>query len=268
MLENILKSNWLENQPRYAFLIGMIYSVIGIIAALIVFPRSQGIASIAFLSMLLIPSLNSILAIEEIQDTKSKRFSIKKIFHDHADVLQVYFMLFLGIFLAYALFSIKFPNLLVQGVFDSQLRVIGVNLNNVGQAAGGLNFASILTNNLKIAIIFLALSLIFGAGSILFLAWNASVWGVVFGYLATNYTNAFDTFVSTFLKVMPHMFLEAGAYFFAIIAGGIMSQAVLREKFGSKKFNYVIKDGMAFLVVSMILLLLGAFTEVYIYTMF
>jgi len=265
MLENILKPNWLEKTPRYAFLIGLIYSIIGIIAAYIVFPKSQGIASIAFLSMLLIPSLSTMFSIEEKQDSTSKKFSIKKIFQDHNDILQVYFMLFLGIFLAYALFSLKFPNLLVQGVFDSQLRIIGIN---AGQATGGFSFSSIFTNNIKIVLIFLVLSLIFGAGSILFLAWNASVWGVVFGFLATHYANAFDTFISTFLKVMPHMFLEAGAYFFAIVAGGIMSQAVLREKIGSKKFEYVLKDGLVFLTVSVLLLVVAAFVEVYVYVLF
>jgi uncharacterized membrane protein SpoIIM required for sporulation len=265
MLENILKSDWLERTPRYAFLIGFIYSIIGIIAAYIVFPKSQGIASIAFLSMLLVPSLSAMFAIEEKQDSVSRKFSIKKIFQDHNDILRVYLMLFLGIFLAYALFSIKFPNLLVQGIFDSQLRIIGIN---VGQAVGGLNFYSIFTNNLRIMIIFFVLSLIFGAGSILFLAWNASVWGVVFGFMATRYINAIDTFVGTFLKVMPHMFLEAGGYFFAIIAGGIMSQAVLREKFGSNKFDYVMKDGSVFLIVSLLLLVLAAFVEVYVYVLF
>jgi uncharacterized membrane protein SpoIIM required for sporulation len=265
MLENILKPNWLEKQPRYAFLIGLIYSIIGIVAAYIVFPKSQGIASIAFLSMLLIPSLSTMFSIEEKQDSVSKKFSIKKIFKDHNDILQIYLMLFLGIFLAYALFSLKFPNLLVQGVFDSQLRVIGMN---IGQATGGFDFYSIFTNNLKIMLIFLVLSLIFGAGSILFLAWNASVWGVVFGFLATHYTNAFDTFVKTFLKVMPHMFLEAGGYFFAIVAGCIMSQAVLREKIGSKKFEYVMKDGFVFLTVGLLMLLVAAFVEVYVYVLF
>jgi uncharacterized membrane protein SpoIIM required for sporulation len=264
MLENILKPNWLEKTPRYAFLIGLVYSVIGIISALIVFPKSQGIASIAFLSMLLIPSLSSIISIEEIQDTRSKKFSVRKIFKDHNDVVQVYFMLFLGIFVAFALFSLKFPNLLVQGVFDSQLRIIGLN---AGQAIGGFTFYDILLNNLKILLIFLVLSLVFGAGSILFLAWNASVWGVVFGYMATHYINSFDRLFGTFLKVAPHMFLEAGAYFFAIIAGGIMSQAVLREKVGSKKFNYVMKDGFVFLTLSMLLLMIAAFVEVYIYAL-
>ena len=79
MLENILKPDWLERTPRFAFLIGLIYSVIGIIAAYIVFPKSQGIASIAFLSMLLIPSLSTMFTIEEKQDSTSKKFSIKKI---------------------------------------------------------------------------------------------------------------------------------------------------------------------------------------------
>jgi len=265
MLENILKPDWLERTPKYAFIIGFIYSIIGILAAYIVFPRSQGIASIAFLSMLLIPSLSKIFTIEEKQDAASRKFSIKRIFRDHADVLQVYLMLFLGIFLAYALFSLKFSSkLLVQGIFDSQMRIIGVN---VGQAAGGLDFMSILTNNTKVFLIFLILSLVFGAGSILFLAWNASVWGVVFGYMATHYTNAFDAFFKIFLKVTPHMFLEAGAYFFAIVAGGIMSQGVLREKVGSNKFKYVLKDGFIFVTVGIILLLIGALVEVYVYTL-
>lgn len=264
MIENLLNPHWLEKKPRFAFLIGMIYTAIGILAAWIVFPRSQGIASIAFISMLFIPSLNSILRIEEEQDCSraNKKFTLGQIFKDHADILEIYFMLFLGIFLAYALFSLQFPNLLVSGIFDNQLRVIGVT----GQAtASSFNFFSIFANNFKVMIIFLVLSLVFGAGSILFLTWNASVWGVVFAYIATMSENAFDAFTSIFVKVLPHMFAEAGAYFFAIVAGGIMAQGVLREKFGSKKFEYVLKDGFAFLTVALLLLILGAVLEVYLY---
>jgi uncharacterized membrane protein SpoIIM required for sporulation len=261
MLENILKPDWLEKRPRFGFMIGFVYSIIAIIAAWIIFPKSHGIASIAFVSLLLVPSLNKILSIEEIQDASSKKFSLKRIFDDHSDVLEVYFMLFLGIFLAYALFSIKFPGLLINGLFDSQLGIIGI----IGQATGSSDFNSILMNNFKVLTIFLVLSLIFGAGSILFLAWNASVWGVVFGYMATLSSNAFHTLSVIFLRVMPHMFAEAGSYFFAIIAGGIMSQAVLREKMGSAKFNYVLKDGAVFLFVAIMLLVLGAVLEVYLY---
>jgi uncharacterized membrane protein SpoIIM required for sporulation len=265
MLENILKPDWLEKKPRFAFLIGFIYAIIGIIAAYIIFPKSHGIASIAFISLLLIPSLARIINIEEVQDTKSKKFTLKKIFTDHADILEIYLMLFLGIFLAYALFSIKFPDLLVNGIFDSQLRIIGV----AGKATGGdLNFYSIFLNNFHVQIIFLILSLVFGAGSIIFLAWNASVWGVVFGYISTLSDNAFSVLTTTILKVMPHMLAEAGAYFFAIVAGCIMSQAVLREKIGSKKFDYVMKDGFIFLTVSVILLIVGAALEVYLYPVF
>lgn len=262
MLENILKPDWLEKKPRFAFVIGFVYSLIGIIAALIIFPRSQGIASIAFLSLLLVPSLNSVLKIEEIQDTKSRGFSIKRVLNDHSDVLQIYLLLFLGIFLAYGLFSIRFPELLVSGLFDSQLRIIGVTGN---ATASGLDFYSIFINNFKVLAIFLILSLIIGAGSILFLAWNASVWGVIFGYVAVHSGDAFNNFALTLLKVSPHMITEASSYFFAIVAGGIMSQAVLREKVGSAKFNYVMKDGVVFVTISLMLLIVGAFLEVYFF---
>lgn len=261
MLENILKPDWLEKRPRFAFIIGFVYSLIGILAALIIFPRSQGIASIAFLSLLLVPSLNSILRIEEIQDTKSSGFSIKKVLNDHSDVIQVYLLLFLGIFLAYGLFSIRFPELLVSGLFDSQLMIIGIT----GNANGGFDFYSIFINNFKVLTIFLILSLIMGAGSVLFLAWNASVWGVIFGYVAVRSGDAFNTFSVTFFKVTPHMIAEAASYFFAIVAGGIMSQAVLREEVGSAKFNYVMKDGFVFITISILLLIIGVLLEVYFY---
>lgn len=261
MLENILKPDWLGRKPRFAFVIGFVYSLIGILAALIIFPKSQGIASIAFLSLLLVPSLNSILKIEEIQDTKSSGFSIKKILNDHSDVLQVYLLLFLGIFMAYGLFSIRFPELLVSGLFDSQLRIIGI----IGDAVGGFDFYSIFINNFKVLAIFLILSLIMGAGSILFLAWNASVWGAIFGYIAVHSGDAFNNFALIFVKVAPHMITEASSYFFAIVAGGIMSQAVLREKVGSAKFNYVMKDGFVFLTISVFLLIIGALLEVYFF---
>jgi hypothetical protein len=64
---------------------------------------------------------------------------------------------------------------------------------------------------------------------------------------------------------MPHMFAEAGAYFFAIVGGGIMAQGVLREKIGSPKFEYVMKDGFVFILVGFLLLILGAILEVYLY---
>ncbi len=132
MFENIFSSEWLEKHIRFAFLIGFLYAFIAIIAAYIVFPKSQGIASIAFLAVLLVPSLTGVFSIEERQDARSKVFSLKKIMSDHADILQIHLLLFLGIFLAYALLSIKFPQLLVSGIFDSQLRVIGI----AGQATG------------------------------------------------------------------------------------------------------------------------------------
>lgn len=264
MLEDVLKADWLERKPRFAFIIGFAYALIGILAAYFIFPKSQGIASIAFLALLLVPSLSQLMKIEEIQDAREKKFSISRAFRDHADILEIYLLLFLGIFFAYALLSLRFPNLLVSGIFDNQLRVIGIT----GNAAMQTGFIPILLNNLKVILIFVILSLIFGAGSILFLAWNASVWGVVFAYMALHAQNVLNNFASLFLRVMPHMLLEAGAYFFAIIGGGIMAQGILREKFGSAKFVYVLKDGCLFFSIGIILLILGAIVEVYVFPVF
>ena len=66
-----------------------------------------------------------------------------------------------------------------------------------------MSFLPIFSNNFRVMIIFLVLSVIFGAGSILFLAWNASVWGVVFAYMATLQQNAFDALTGIFISRCP-----------------------------------------------------------------
>ena len=42
-------------------------------------------------------------------------------------------------------------------------------------------------------------------------------------------------------------------------------KGVLREKISSPKFDYVMKDGLMFILVGLLLLVLGAALEVYLY---
>ena len=65
VFEQLYSSEWIEKKARYAFLMGLSYSILGIASALFLFPTNPGMVSIAFTSLLILPSLNKLLSIEE-----------------------------------------------------------------------------------------------------------------------------------------------------------------------------------------------------------
>ena len=261
MLEQLLVGKWLEKRPLFAFIIGFTYTFIAILSAQFFFPSDIGVASLGFLTALLIPSLNNLLSIETDQEFSNKKFDIKRIWKEHYDILEVYFFLFIGILIVFMLHS-YFIGEASQVVFDRQLKVVGL----AGKAFGNSSilfkknlFFKIFINNLKVLVLFFALSFVYGAGSIFFLAWNASVWGVVFGYVAYIRENLFQVFGS----VMVHTFLEGLAYILAIIAGGIISKALLKHKKNKEHRKVVFIDGFFIFGVSLVILLIAALVEVF-----
>ncbi|RJQ17598.1 stage II sporulation protein M [Candidatus Woesearchaeota archaeon] len=268
MFEQLFTVHWIEQKPWFAFILGFCYSVFGVFSAFIVFPENVGMMSIAFTSMLIIPSLNNLLSIEENKEIREKKLSMKLLFKDHKDMFEIYVFLFLGMLLTYSVIALILPDFTVKNMFASQLSPFyGGNAYAFG------TFLSILQNNFVVLCICLLLSLAYGAGSILFLTWNASVWGSIFGFVAKQSANVlgqnpFQYFALTIIKVFPHMIMEASSYFFAVIAGGVISKAIIREKANDEKFKHVFTDGIIFFCIALILLLIAAWLEVYLFPKF
>jgi uncharacterized membrane protein SpoIIM required for sporulation len=265
VLEQLYKTRFLKKKPKYAYLMGVIYSLIGFISATIIFGSSVGLMSIAFTSILLIPALNRLLQEEENAEIREEKLSLRLLFKDHKDVFEIYFFLFFGIFTTYAFLSLIISPDRSIGIFEPQLNVA----NLAGGAFKSGMFQEILTNNLLVLLVCFALSLFYGAGSIIFVSWNASVWGAVFGYLArTSYLPMGETPVATFLfyliPVLPHMISESFGYLSASIVGGVVSKAVTREKLWSRKFLHILTDALIFLCLALILVLIGAAIESFI----
>ncbi|MFH1212038.1 MAG: stage II sporulation protein M [Candidatus Woesearchaeota archaeon] len=252
VLEQVFRINWIEKKPLNALWIGMLYSFIGIFSSYFVFPVSLGITSIAFAALLLLPTLNRLLSLEENEDVREKKLSLKLLFKDHWDIIQVFIFMFIGIFLTYFLVAVLLSQSTVSAWFSTQL----AGSYFAGAASQGFStFWSYIAHNSKVLFWCFAFSLIYGAGSIFFLTWNASVWGAFFG-MATKTGSG-----SVFLASIPHAFLEGLSYFVAIVGGGIFSKAMTREKFGSKKFNHVFTDGIIFFVIAFMILVFAAAME-------
>ena len=280
VLEQAFRAKWLEQRPISALFLGLVYSIIGILSAKLIFPASSGLASIAFVSILLIPSLNRLLSDEENVEIRENKFSIRMLFRDHRDIFEIYFFMFIGIFLAYAMFAMFLPKSLVLKMFGPQINLIkgqGLYQAFVGYAFSTEHFVEILLNNLLVFIVCLVLSIVYGAGAIFILAWNASVIAAAIGnfvrvhlssYAAqfgmVSFANYLQIYGIGLARYFIHGIPEILSYFIGGLAGGLIGVAVIRHDFSTKAFGKVMRDAIDLLLIGVALLVVAAIVEVYI----
>jgi len=274
VLEHIFPEDWLERKGRYAFLLGIIYSVVGVLLASILFPGDPALVAVAFTSLLLLPELYKIFSIEERKESLETKISFRALWRDDIDIVRIYIFLFLGILLVYSVGTILMPQMQSNTLFREQLEIRFGQGNVAGQAvSGGLIssdlFFDLLSNNFLVLIACFIMALLTGDGAIFLITWNASVWGTIFGLtakLAGQFSgqSAFFVFGTIMLIVFPHMMIEAISYFLAAISGSVISKDVILEKFASERFFEVFGFNLYLLLFALIFLLLGALVETFV----
>lgn len=273
VLEHIFPEDWLEKKGRYAFILGVGYSIVGLLLASILFPGDPALVAVAFTSMLLLPEMYKIFSIEERQESMEKKVSLGALWRDDIEVVRIYIFMFLGILLVYAMGALVLPSLDANSLFREQLEIRFGQGFSGNAVAGGLFssslFFDLLSNNFLVLIACFILALLSGDGAIFLISWNASVWGTIFGITAKNAAafqgqNAFYLFGIIMLVVFPHMMLEAISYFLAAISGSVISKDVLLESFASERFFEVFGFNLYLLLCGLIFLVLGALVEAFV----
>ncbi|MBS3123228.1 hypothetical protein J4437_01195 [Candidatus Woesearchaeota archaeon] len=274
VLEHIFPEDWLERKGMYAFILGIVYSIIGIIVASLIFPGDPALVAVAFTSMLLLPELYKIFSIEERKEGMEKNISFGIVWRDDLEIVRVYIYLFLGILLVYSIATIALSSLQTNTLFREQLEIRfgqGFSGNAIsGQAvASGSLFFSLLQNNFLVLMACFILALLTGDGAIFLITWNASVWGSIFGITAEfagkfSGKSQYAIFAVIMLIVFPHMMLEAISYFLAAISGSIISKDVLLEEFASSRFMEVFGFNLYLLLFGLVFLVLGALVETFV----
>ncbi len=272
VLEHVFPEDWLERKGRYAFVLGIIYSVIGLLIASVLFPGDPALVAVAFTSLLLLPELYKIFSIEERRESVEKHVTLRGLWRDDMDIIRIYIFLFLGIILVYAVGAIAMDGMQANTLFREQLE-IRFGQGFAGQAAGGIFsgdlFYELLSNNFMVMIACFILALLTGDGAIFLITWNASVWGTIFGITAkgaASFTggNPFVVFGLVMLIVFPHMIIEAMAYFLAAISGSVISKDVILEKFASHRFWEVFGFNLYLFLFALIFLVVGALVETFV----
>jgi len=130
-----------------------------------------------------------------------------------------------------------------------------------GAATKELRFLSILENNVYVMIFTLIFSLIFGAGAIFVLAWNASVISAAIGIFTQYQIKEIPLGI---LRYMIHGFPEIAAYFIVALAGGMLGTGFMRHGIRDRLFYRVLENVLILIFIAIIIIIVAAFIEVYL----
>ena len=152
---------------------------------------------------------------------------------------------------------------------ETSAKLFAAQLSFVQDGALSMNFDfnAIAQNNLRVLYVTFGISLIYGAGVIIMIAWNASVWGTIIGTVIrkgfeNSGANILSYTAASLLQIMPHLLLESLAYLGAAVSGGMLALCAIFQKGQSKRFLYTLTDSFLIFAVSIGLILLSAFIEI------
>ena len=261
-----------ERKPWELFFVGAFYASISLLLVIWMFAsdpvlsKYSGVLIVTFTVMFSLPFIYFTIRYEEKKITPEK--SIKTLLQEHERAIFAFLWLFLGFVVAFSFWYI----LLSSGhSFQAQIEtfcminrpssfnecvtqygVKEVSTINAHVYSNSERFRIIFSNNLSVLMFTLVFSLIFGAGAIFVLAWNASVIAAAIGIFAKSEVSALPLGL---WRYMIHGLPEIAAYFIVALAGGIVSTAVIRHEWGTEKFWEVMEDSLSLVLVSVIVLL-------------
>lgn len=273
VLEAIISPIKAEQKPWSLFFMGALYSTIAIMLSVWVFKEYASIISVFLVVISTIPLVYSTIKLEERKDVLLEKEG--QILKEHSKALTTLMFLFFGITVAYSLWYVFLPEKLLSILFEAQQNTIASI--NAGIGYNSVLFTKIFLNNIKVLAFCIILSLFYGAGSIFILTWNASVISTAIGTFIreriSSYANelGYSTIANYFhvislglLRYALHGIPEILAYFVASLAGGIISVAIIRHGIRTKRFEKIFLDASYLILISIALLIIAAFLEVYI----
>jgi uncharacterized membrane protein SpoIIM required for sporulation len=292
VLESLSNAWRAEHRPYMLFLWGVLYAVVGGLLAVWLFPGSmESVVMVALTAGAATPLMYNTIRHEEAKDLQIA--SEQRLLREHAKAIMVFMMLFLGITIGMTLLYLVLPGSQAASLFSSQINTFtsinpgaqvtgwasaSVTGQVTGEATGGgERFKRIFLNNLGVLFFCIIFSLLYGAGAIFVLTWNASVIALAMGNLirlnlAEAATSSGVVGIGTYLgainysfwRYFIHGFFEIAAYIIAALAGGIISVAIIKNHFRGAKLDRIVLDVTDLLIASFVVLLLAAVIESWI----
>jgi uncharacterized membrane protein SpoIIM required for sporulation len=278
MFELLLNPTKAERKPWELFFVGLFYAALSIVFVNWMFVSNPIFAphiSLLTITFTVILSLPFVYFTFKIEEEKEVRYnSERSLLKEHAKALMTFLWLFLGFLVAFSVFYILFPGFAGHN-FQSQIeQYCSINMPTqtkecIRQYGGSITsgvtsnegFTSIFLNNLYVLMFSLLFSIVFGAGAIFILAWNASVIATAIGIFSHS---SISNLPISLIRYMIHGLPEIAAYFTAALAGGIIGIAVIRNDLRSERFWHILKDSADLILISLVMLAAAALIEVFV----
>ena len=273
-----------ERRPWEMFFVGLFYASLSVILVVWVFAKdavlikSSGILVVLFTVIFSMPFVFFTLKMEEERITKNR--GSWQLLKDHRRAIYAFLWLFLGFTIA---FFIWYSILPTTESFRTQIEVYCqinrpssfndcVSQYGIKEAPTIVPFLSnkerlflIFTNNMYVLLFTLIFSLVFGAGVIFVLAWNATVIGAAMG-IFTEYS--ISGILIGLTRFFLHGIFEIASYFIIALAGGIVSVAIVNHETGTSKFWDILQDSLNLIILSIVVLFAAALIEVFVTPLF
>lgn len=280
MLESLINPQRAEKGPWKMFFIGLLYASLSLLLVKVFFGgdpvlvKYSGLIVVTFCVMFSLPFMYYIIKQEEEEDEVITG-GVRRLWSVHKDAVLSLVWLFLGFVVA---FSFWFVVLQDSNLLNAQIETYcainspgevagcvkeystGSFVGPTGYATGIPRFLTILENNLYVMLFTLLFSLIFGAGAIFILAWNATVIASAIGVFTKFELSQIPLGLA---RYMIHGLPEITTYFLTALAGGILGTGFIRNGVNSKKFLHVLENAVILLFIALIILVLAALMEVY-----
>jgi uncharacterized membrane protein SpoIIM required for sporulation len=282
MLEMLINPKKAERNPWEMFFVGAFYATISLILVKWVFSgdpvlsKYSGILVVTFTVILTLPFMYYAIKNEEEKDLVSNRGFIN-LLKEHNKALIYFMFLFIGFLVAFSFWYIIFAEgnqsftaqietycmINKPAHFDECITEYGIKSASKTTAflTAKDKIINIFANNIYVLIFTLVFSLIFGAGAIFILAWNATVISAAIGIFSKSRISHLPLGLA---RYMIHGIPEIGAYFAGALAGGIVSIAVIKQDVHSEKFWIILQDSLNLIILSVVLLFIAALIEVFI----
>ncbi|MCD6590345.1 MAG: stage II sporulation protein M [Candidatus Aenigmarchaeota archaeon] len=272
MLESILSFKEVEKSPYLTFIWALLITTIAVILSTQVSYKVQisnvtfNLAGIFAVIFTIVPSVYFFTTVikkeEQIEETEILKRCNKGFLCRHGMDMLIFFFYFFGVTFAFAIWAFVLP----ADFFQVQLmKVHEIRAALSGQVTGEIvkgsfnSFLAVFYNNIQVMAFAFLFSLLFGAGAIFIIVWNASVLGSYIGELS----KAIYEIPKVSFFFLPHGIPEVIGYLLAGLAGGLISAAVLRSRSGDV-LKIIIIDSMKILALGAISILAAAFIEIYL----
>lgn len=280
MFEMLVNPKKAERKPWEMFFVGLFYASISLLVVNWVFAKDTvlsqylGVLIVTFTVMLTMPFIYYTIRLEEKKIIPGK--GMWSLLEEHEKALKAFMWLFFGFVVAFSFWYIVLDS---TQSFQAQIQTYCVinrptnfdqcvseyTLKDSSPTTGAFSSSGrlfmIFTNNIYVLIFTLLFSLIFGAGVIFILAWNASVIAAAIGIFTKSELSALPLGLA---RYMIHGIPEIASYFIVALAGGMVSVAVIRHETGTEKFWEVLEDSLHLIIIAVIVLFLAALLEVFV----